>query len=1529
MATKTHTNSNNTQSNNAKQHPLTAHAATGRKYMRIIGILLLLSVSWGMAQQVTNNNDTGAGSLRAAIANAASGDIITFDGSLSGATITLTSGELNVNLADLTIDASDLANPVTIDANNNSRVFTHTGTGTFEINNLVVTNGNSGGSGGGIISLSAVTVTNSTISGNSASDSGGGISSLGAVTVTNSTILGNSVDFDGGGIRSSSNVTVTNSTISSNSSGRGGSGIWSLVAVTVNNTTIAGNSADDRGGGIFSSFGTVTVNNSTISGNSANNGSGGGIWGTGAATLNNSLVLGNTAPTNPQVSAGGGLTLNNSAYGFAAGESTGDSFVGFTITDVFTNPVAAASAPTTAGDYTLVACSPAINAGDNTLAPAGDDLAGNTRIQQTVVDMGAFESALQTCQSITFDLSTLPAKTLGDADFDISGFATASSGLAVTFDSAAPAVCTVTASTVTLVAAGTCTIDADQAGNAVYQAALQVQQSFNVNAPATTIVNKTDDTNDGSCDTADCSLREAIANAADGDIITFDGSLSGATITLALGELSVNLADLTIDASALTNPVTIDANNNSRVFNHTGTGTFEINNLVVTNGITTVGGGIFSESNVTVTNSTISGNSADAGGGINSRGNVTVTNSTFSGNSANGGGGGIVSFGNVTVTNSTFSGNLAISNFGGGITSTGNVTITNSTFSGNAANNFGGGGMFSAGTVTLNNSLVLGNTAPNNPQIRADGGLTLNNSAYGFAAGESTGDRFVGFALADVFTAPEPAASAPTNAGDYTLAACSPAINAGNNTLAPTGNDLAGNARIQVVTVDMGAYESNLQACQTIDFDLTGLPAKTYGDVDFDISGLATASSGLAVTFDSAAPAVCTVTGSTVTLVAAGTCIINADQAGNAEFDPAPQVQQSFDIAQKALTAVVNNATRDYGAANPVFTLTYDGLVAGDAAADIDVAPMLTTTAVATSNVGDYDITCNVVSFADNNYTLSSCAAGTLTVSPIVVTVNANDVTISEGSTPTYTAVYQGFVNGEDASVLDTPVTFVDDAPDYDTVGIYTITPSGGAATNYTFSYEKGTLTVQSPGFGVIDVPNGLPAIPEGTTYGLEVFLTFAPSDSVSIVATPDNQVDVGNGAGNPFTITFTPDNWNIPQTLNITAVDDLLIEGEHEGRLTFTTTSVDTRYNGLVIADIVVTITDNEPVLAFPTDLAIIEGSTITYDIGLTANPAIPISIIATPDAQVDLGAGAGVAVTFIFNDASPQTVTMTAVDDADVEGDHTSIIQYAVQILGNTLVAGDVTVSITDNDVVDTGSGSVINPDPDMQIRNGATITAAVITSNALEPLRYGTYQRGEVVTLNFLIRNSGRQPLDIGALTLPNFFTQVGTLPATLASFESALLTVEVDTSAAGTFTGQVSLASNDPDVNENPFVFDVVVTVSDTPANAINVLPGVNLGVGNISAGQQDVVLLSFKVEVPAGSVPVDLEGIVLSTDSVPSVEQASNLKLYIDGGTRGALDNNDVFVAELAGSDLSTLTFTFPTRTFSPNLPMWFIVVGDF
>jgi hypothetical protein len=85
------------------------------------------------------------------------------------------------------------------------------------------------------------------------------------------------------------------------------------------------------------------------------------------------------------------------------------------------------------------------------------------------------------------------------------------------------------------------------------------------------------------------------------------------------------------------------------------------------------------------------------------------------------------------------------------------------------------------------------------------------------------------------------------------------------------------------------------QASQTITFGT--LAGKIFGDAPFTVSATGGAS-GNTVTFTSTTLGVCTVSGATVTIVAAGTCTIAANQAGNGNYNAAPQVSQSFAVAK-------------------------------------------------------------------------------------------------------------------------------------------------------------------------------------------------------------------------------------------------------------------------------------------------------------------------------------------------------------------------------------------------------------------------------------------------------------------------------------------------------------------------------------------------------------------------------------------------------------------------------------------------------
>ena len=91
---------------------------------------------------------------------------------------------------------------------------------------------------------------------------------------------------------------------------------------------------------------------------------------------------------------------------------------------------------------------------------------------------------------------------------------------------------------------------------------------------------------------------------------------------------------------------------------------------------------------------------------------------------------------------------------------------------------------------------------------------------------------------------------------------------------------------------------------QTISFTSTAPADATVGAATYSVA--ATATSGLAVSFsiDASASAVCSIAGNVVSFTAAGTCVINANQPGDANWSAAPQVQQSFSVSACQLLAV-------------------------------------------------------------------------------------------------------------------------------------------------------------------------------------------------------------------------------------------------------------------------------------------------------------------------------------------------------------------------------------------------------------------------------------------------------------------------------------------------------------------------------------------------------------------------------------------------------------------------------------------------
>jgi Ca2+-binding RTX toxin-like protein len=227
--------------------------------------------------EVTNLDDDGAGSLRAAVeaANTADGaDAIVFQAGLSGA-IELEDHSPDPTALAIRYGGLEIQGPgadrLAIDARGLDRIFYASDFDQagerVSISGLTLTGGDTGAAGGAIYSGPAgglapeLVISDSVIVGNHADGSGGGVwAEGGALEIRGSTFASNTATNDGGGVaiaEQPGGATIQNSTISGNGAGEQGGGVWSdnpgdtrrLVA----NSTILANAAEE-GGGIWANL---------------------------------------------------------------------------------------------------------------------------------------------------------------------------------------------------------------------------------------------------------------------------------------------------------------------------------------------------------------------------------------------------------------------------------------------------------------------------------------------------------------------------------------------------------------------------------------------------------------------------------------------------------------------------------------------------------------------------------------------------------------------------------------------------------------------------------------------------------------------------------------------------------------------------------------------------------------------------------------------------------------------------------------------------------------------------------------------------------------------------------------------------------------------------------------------------------------------------------------------------------------------------------------------------------------------------
>jgi len=653
--------------------------------------------------------------------------------------------------------------------------------------------------------------------------------------------------------------------------------------------------------------------------------------------------------------------------------------------------------------------------------------------------------------------------------------ATASSGLAVAFSSSTTSVCTITSGgALTFVSAGTCTIDADQAGDASTNAASTVTRSFTVNA----IVPD----------------APAIGTATAGNqqaTVTFSApsSTGGATI-----------ASYTVTA----NPG-----------NFTGTGS---GSPIIVTGLTN---GVSYTFTVTATNSAGTG---VASGSSNSVVPAAPQTITFANPGAQ-------NFGTTPTLTATSSSGLT-------------PTFTSSTTGVCTVTTGGALTFITAGSCTINADQAGDSSYLAAPQVSQT--FTVNTVVPGAPTSvvATPGDTQASVA----FTAP--ASTGGSTLTGYTVTV-SPAdvapVNGAGSPIVVTGLT-NGQAYTFTVTADNSAGTGPASsasnsvtpaAIQTITFNNPG--SQNFGTTP---TLTATSDSGLTPTFSSSTPAVCTITtGGTLTFVTAGSCTINADQAGNGSYLAATQVSRTFAViavvpgaptigtatvtgagqASVAFTAPANTG----GAAITGYTVTPSPAVAGGTFAG--TGSPITVSGLDTGT--SYTFTVSATNSAGTGP--SSAASNAVTTAVTQVITFANPGAQAFGTTPTLTAsVDSGLPLRFEASTPAVCAVTADGVLSFASAGTCTVTvhQDGDA------SHQAASLTRS---FSVTALTPATPAPGEVTVVGSgEVEVHFTPSpatgEPITYTVTAQPGAITASGTSSPITVRGLTD--GVSYTFTVTA---------------------------------------------------------------------------------------------------------------------------------------------------------------------------------------------------------------------------------------------------------------------------------------------------------------------------------------------------------------------------------------------------------
>ncbi|MFZ4640570.1 MAG: ExeM/NucH family extracellular endonuclease, partial [Nodosilinea sp.] len=401
-------------------------------------------------------------------------------------------------------------------------------------------------------------------------------------------------------------------------------------------------------------------------------------------------------------------------------------------------------------------------------------------------------------------------------------------------------------------------------------------------------------------------------------------------------------------------------------------------------------------------------------------------------------------------------------------------------------------------------------------------------------------------------------------------------------------------------------------------------------------------------------------------------------------------------------TTVVDLTTLSSGSISPVPTVNLS--VSSNAGTEAGTT-VITVTATASSTVS-----------SDQTVNLAVTGTGITTGD---YTLNNSTITIPSGATVgsvTFTVVDDALVEGIETAIL--------------------------TISNPTSGITLGSTTTQNIAIADNDIPSVIITESGGSTNVTEGGATDAYT--VALATQPTSNVTVTINAGtqvttNSPTLTFTSTNWNQAQTVTVTAVDDILVEGNHTGTITHSVSSADSNYNGITVAGITVNIVDNDIAI---TKISAIQGSGLTA--ALTGVQTIEGIVTRVFAGSTKLN---GFYVQEEDSDSDGNAATSEAIFVYDSTGLFTGNVGDKVRVTGTakefTTTSGGNTSSLTELDaitsVVNLGASTLptvvnvqlpVTSASDLEPYEGMLVNISAATGNLTVTENYQLGRYGQVV-------------------------------------------------------------------------------------------------------------------------------------------------------------------------------------------------------